>query len=225
MVPPLISAAHHKRRAQQSPQQRLDGGGRTGERLADDVVGDALGRSALDGKLGHGVRDLLHADRAEAGVETAEDTLLLDEAAGAANEAAGEGRVGDEADTGGLKRAEEDVGDELGAGGGAEVDGDLVVPGALVAEGLPGLDLEELDTTELEPACAPTACLVAERQRRLRLCPFNVRNPLGGQDALPSPPRGRTPPQNKVPPPPRRVCTALLSRARKAGGNVASHPG
>ena len=144
------------------------GGGRTGERLADDVVGDALGRSALDGKLGHGVRDLLHADRAEAGVETAEDTLLLDEAGGAADEAAGKGRVGDEADTGGLKRAEEDVGDELGAGGGAEVDGGLVVPGALVAEDLPGLDLEELDTTELEPACAPTAWLVAERQRRLR---------------------------------------------------------
>jgi len=60
--------------------------------------------------------------------------------------------LGDEADAAGLVGAEEDVGDELGHGGGGEVDGRLVVPGGLVADGLGDVDLEKLDTTELEPA-------------------------------------------------------------------------
>ena len=56
-----------------------------------------------------------------------------------------------QADARGLERAEEDVGDELGHGGGAEVDIGAVVPRTLLAHPGREVDLEELDAAELEP--------------------------------------------------------------------------
>jgi len=112
---------------------------------------DGIGGGALDGELGHGVGDLLAEDGDEAGVEAANALGLehLDEAIG---EAVAELGIGHGADADGLEGAEEEIGDELGTGGGSEVDGGLVVPGGLLAHLLDGLDLEELDTAELEPA-------------------------------------------------------------------------
>ena len=60
-------------------------------------------------------------------------TLLGNEALGAAHQTVGERGVRDETDAGGLERAEEDVGNGLGAGGGHEVDGGLELPGLLNA--------------------------------------------------------------------------------------------
>jgi hypothetical protein len=100
--------------------------------------------------------DLNGVTKNRTGVEALDRALLLDEAHEAADKAGGEGRVGDAADTGGLERAEEDVGDELGAGGGSEVDDRLVVPRTALTEDVGGLDLEELDTSELEPTCPTT---------------------------------------------------------------------
>ena len=92
---------------------------------------------------------LLEENGSETGVESA-DTLVLQHLAEAADEAAGIGGLGDETDTGSLKRAEGNVGEELGSGGGSEVDGSAVVGGGLKAEQVDALLLEELVTTELE---------------------------------------------------------------------------
>ena len=113
---------------------------------------DVLGGLTLDGELGHGVGDLLEEDGAEAAVESFEDTVVLDDLGEGGHEAGGVGGVGDEADTGGLEGTEEDVGDELGHGGGEQVDGSAVLPSLLLAEVLGEVDLEELNTSELEPA-------------------------------------------------------------------------
>mmetsp|Transcript_19424 Transcript_19424/g.52857 ORF Transcript_19424/g.52857 Transcript_19424/m.52857 type:complete len:332 (+) Transcript_19424:175-1170(+) len=111
-----------------------------------------LGHAALHGELRHGVRDLLEEDRAKAGVEAADDALLLHEPRRNAGEGRREGGVRDAPDAARLQGAEEAVGDELGAGGRPEVDGHAVVPRLLVSNGLHGLDLEELDAAKLEPA-------------------------------------------------------------------------
>ena len=124
--------------------------GKLSRGLAHGTV-DGIGGFALDGELGHGVGNLLAEDGDKAGVEAA-NTLSLEHLDGAVGEAVAELGVGNGTDTDGLKGAEEDIGDGLGAGGGSEVDGGLVVPGGLFAHLLDGLNLEVLNTAELEPA-------------------------------------------------------------------------
>lgn len=92
---------------------------------------------------------LLEQNGTETGVEGT-DTLVLQHLAEARDETAGVGGLGNETDTGGLERAEGNVGEELGAGGGTEVDESAVVGGSLVAKGVDGLLLEQLVTSELE---------------------------------------------------------------------------
>lgn len=92
---------------------------------------------------------LLEQNGAEATVEST-NTLLLGDLGETRDEARGEGGLGNETDTGGLKRAEGDVGEELGGTSRGEVDGGAVVGGRLVAEEANGLLLEELVTTELQ---------------------------------------------------------------------------
>ena len=120
-------------------------------RGADGSV-DSLGGSALDGKLGHRVGDLLEEDGDESRVEGAHEPVLGHHLLGARGHAVSVGRVGDEANAARLVRAEEAVGDELGHGGGGEVDLRLAVPRRLVTNRLGDVDLEELDATELEPS-------------------------------------------------------------------------
>lgn len=92
---------------------------------------------------------LLEENGTETRVESAE-TLLPVDLGETADQTASESGLRDETDTGGLEGAEGNVGEELGAGGGSEVDGGAVVGGALVAEEGDGLLLEELVTAELE---------------------------------------------------------------------------
>ena len=113
------------------------------------VYGD-LGRS-LHSELGHGVRDLLEEDGHQAGVPS-HDALALNQRPHGREGALGERGVRDLTDARGLQGAEEDVGNELGAGRGPKHDGGPHVPSLLVAQGLGELDLEELVAAELEPA-------------------------------------------------------------------------
>ena len=92
---------------------------------------------------------LLEADGPETGVEST-NTLGLEDLGEAANEAVGVGGLGDETDTSSLEGAECDVGEELGSGRRAEVDGGAVVGRVLIAEVVDRLLLEELVTSELE---------------------------------------------------------------------------
>ena len=92
---------------------------------------------------------LLEQDGAESRVETG-NTLLLHNTAKTAEETVGEGRLGDETDTGSLERAQGNVGHELSAGGGGEVDSGTVLGSRLEAKLVDGLLLEELVTTELQ---------------------------------------------------------------------------
>ena len=78
------------------------------------------------------------------------DTLGLDHLAHTVDKTLGKGGLGNETDTGGLKGAESNIGEELGSTGRGEVDGGTVVGSSLVAKGVDGLLLEELVTTELE---------------------------------------------------------------------------
>ena len=92
---------------------------------------------------------LLEQNGTESGVEST-DTLLLEDLGETAHETGSEGRLGDQTDTGGLKRAETDVSNELSGGGGSEVDSGAVVGSRLEAKEVDGLLLEELVTTELQ---------------------------------------------------------------------------
>lgn len=92
---------------------------------------------------------LLEENGSETGVEST-DTLVLDNLAEARDETAGVGGLRDETDTGGLKGAEGDIGEELSGSGRGEVDSSSVLGGSLVAESVNPLLLEELVTTELQ---------------------------------------------------------------------------
>jgi len=111
---------------------------------------DGLGSTLENDELGHGVGDLLKQDGAESRVETAENTILLQDARETRNETGGEGRLGNETDTGGLKRAEGNIGEELGDTGRNQVDGSTVVDGVLLTNRLDDGLLPELVTSELE---------------------------------------------------------------------------
>ena len=119
--------------------------------LSDGLV-DLLGCEALDCELGHGVGDLLEEDGAKAGVEAADDAVLGHELSHGCGHGGGKRGLRDEADAGGFEGAQEDVGDDLGSGGGGQVDVVALLPGLLGAQGLGGLGLEELHASELEPA-------------------------------------------------------------------------
>lgn len=142
-----------------------------GEVLLGEDTESSLSDLLVDDELGHGVGDpryqceqkglgdsilatkngslLLEEDRSESGVEST-DTLSLEHLGETTNQAIGIGGFGDETDTGGLERAEGDVGEELGGTGRGEVDTGSVVGGSLVAEEVDRLLLEELVSTELE---------------------------------------------------------------------------
>jgi hypothetical protein len=100
---------------------------------------------------------LLEQDRTEAGIEST-DTLVLQHLAEASNQAVGIGGLRHETDTGGLKRAQGDISEELGEGGRGEVDGGTVLTGSLVSEDVNGLLLEQLITSELESALKEVSC-------------------------------------------------------------------
>ena len=92
------------------------------------AIVNRIGGGALHGELGHGVGDLLAEDGTEAGVEAADEPSVLRHLGEAVHRGRRRTRVGDGADTDRLEGAEEEIGDELGAGGGSEVDGGLVLP-------------------------------------------------------------------------------------------------
>lgn len=146
--------------------------GTVGEGGLVDLTVDSLDDLLVHDELGHGVWDpirlsvsglwigkclgdwediLLEQEGTETGVERA-DTLSLEHLAEATDQAVGVGGLGNETDTGSLKRAKGDIGEELGARGRGEVDGGAVVGGSLVADEADGLLLEELVTSELEGA-------------------------------------------------------------------------
>lgn len=99
---------------------------------------------------------LLEQDRAETRVEST-NALVLQNLAKATDKTVGEVGLGDETDTGSLKRAEGDISEELGRGGRGEVDGGAVLRGCLIAEEIDALLLEELISTELEGALKEVA--------------------------------------------------------------------
>lgn len=113
------------------------------------TLGVTLISGLAEGKMGNNL--LLEQEGTEAGVERA-DTLSLEHLAESTDQAVGVCGLGNETDTGSLKRAKGDIGEELGARGGGEVDGGAVVGGSLVADEADGLLLEELVTSELEGA-------------------------------------------------------------------------
>lgn len=142
---------------------------------------DGLSSHALNGELGHGVGDLLEEDGTKTGVE-AHDTISGEHASSASTEALGEGGVGNGADADGLQRAEEEVSDELGHGGRGKVDVGAVLPSLLLTHGVGEVDLEELNTTELEPALDKVASsrgteTLGMRKERRRLNPPVARIP------------------------------------------------
>ena len=118
---------------------------------------DCLGDLLVDDELGHGVWNLLEQDGTETAVEST-DTFSSRDLAEATNQTGGEGGLGDQSNTGGLERAEGDVGEEFGEGGGGKVDGRSVVGGGLYSEEVDGLCLEEFITSELEGTLQEVTC-------------------------------------------------------------------
>jgi hypothetical protein len=103
------------------------------------------------GKGEEGGDVLLEQDRAEASVEGT-DTLILQHLAETTDETIGICRLGNETDTGGFKRAESNIGEELSESSGGEVHGGTVVGSSLVSEVVDGLLLEQLIASKLECA-------------------------------------------------------------------------
>ena len=157
----------------------VDGGvhGVGGGGFVDEVGVDALGDFFVDDEFGHGVGDSVHTrewldgggwvwqegvdvlfeqDRTEARVEGTKP-LRLRNLAEPAHQPAREGRLRDEANARRFQRTQRDVREELGAGGGGEVDGGAVVGGILVAQQGDGLLLEELVAAEFEGALQEVA--------------------------------------------------------------------
>lgn len=143
-----------------------EGSGETGDQTrtqVDDGLGSISSSGLVDGavnllrnlfiddELGHGVRDLLEENGAEAAVESTE-TFLAGDLAETGDETGCKGRLRDQTDTGGFEGAEGNVGEELGGSRGGEVDSGSVVGGSLIAEEVDGLLLEEFITSKLEGA-------------------------------------------------------------------------
>jgi len=145
---------------------RDDGSGHTGDKTGrqvetsllttgEGVLGlassgeDLLNGNLEDGELGHGVWDLLEENGTETSVEGT-GTLLTEDTEETTGKTVGERRLGDKTDTGGLERAEGNVGEELGDTRGTEVDGLTVLTGSVNTESVDGLLLPELVTSELQ---------------------------------------------------------------------------
>ena len=92
---------------------------------------------------------LLEEHGTETRVEST-NTLLAQNLRETRGETRSESGLRDETDTGGLKRAEGNVGEEFGGSGGSEVDGGSELGGPLNANLVDALLLEEFITTELE---------------------------------------------------------------------------
>ena len=92
---------------------------------------------------------LLEQDRTETSIEST-NTLILQHFAESTNESIGICGLGNETNTGSLKRAEGNVGEEFCEGGRGQVDGCAVVGGSLIAEEVDGLLFEEFISSKLE---------------------------------------------------------------------------
>jgi hypothetical protein len=103
-----------------------------------------------------GVNILLEEQGSEASVERG-NTLSLEDLGETADQTIGISWLRNETNTGSLERAKGDISEELGATSGREVDSGAVVGGGLEAEGVDGLGLEELVTSELEGALEEVA--------------------------------------------------------------------
>jgi len=100
---------------------------------------------------------LLEQDRTETSVEST-NALVLQHLAETSNKAIGICRLGNETDTGSLKRAKRDISEELSNTGRGEVNGCAVVGGSLETEDIDGLLLEQFITSELECALEEVSC-------------------------------------------------------------------
>jgi hypothetical protein len=122
-----------------------DGGGKTGNQTGTQVgnglhgwghillredTEDGLRSTLVHDELGHSVRNLLEQDGPESGIEGA-DTLVLEDLSKAAQQTGRKLGLGDETDTGGLERAQCNVGEELSERGGGQVDSGTVLLSSL----------------------------------------------------------------------------------------------
>ena len=129
---------------------------RAGLLLVKHVLVGKFGDLLVNDEFGHGVGDLLEEDGTKARVEGT-DALLAGDLGKARNKAGSEGGLGHQANAGGLERTKGNVSEELGGGRRHAVNGDAVVPGIVVADGVDGLLLEELVTAKLEGALQKVA--------------------------------------------------------------------
>jgi len=111
------------------------------------VVGDIT----LDYELGARVGDLLGENGTKARVESS-DPFGLGHLGKAITETAGPSGVRDGSDSDRFQGAEKDIGNEFGTRGRGNVNRSLVIPSLLFPKGLRGVDLEEFDSSELEPS-------------------------------------------------------------------------
>mmetsp|Transcript_7469 Transcript_7469/g.8480 ORF Transcript_7469/g.8480 Transcript_7469/m.8480 type:complete len:323 (+) Transcript_7469:246-1214(+) len=124
---------------------------RRGGGCADSMVDLFRGR-ALHGELRHCVRHLLEEDGAEARIEALDETILSSNLGRSSEQATRELGVGNQANSCCLQGAQEHISDGLGHGGSGQVNARAVLPGRFIAHRIDHVDLEELHTTELEPA-------------------------------------------------------------------------
>ena len=110
-----------------------------------------LSRFALDGKLGHSVRNLLEENGAKTSIET-HDSISGDKLGQTFGQRLGKGGIRDGANTNSLEGTEKQVGDKLSTGSRDEVDSVAVLPGLFRTELFGNVDFEELDSSKLEPA-------------------------------------------------------------------------
>merc|ERR1719447_1704838 len=115
--------------------------------LGYDVLIKSLDSLFETGKLHHRVRDLPHPERRQAFVESPQSLGLHDDGHGGP-EGFWEPGLGLDADFDSLERRESDVGEELGRGGGDEVERRPVEIGVLFADGVAVKDFEQLVETE-----------------------------------------------------------------------------
>ena len=145
-----------------------DGSGNSSNNTRSERDNDVLSTGAFSGGRAHGlvdvvssislhdelsasVRNLLGKDRNKTSVEST-NSLGLGNLLETVNKTVAELRIRDGTDTDSLQRTEEDISDKFSAGSRYHVDTGLVVPCTLGSEGRGSLDLEEFDSTELEPS-------------------------------------------------------------------------
>jgi hypothetical protein len=105
----------------------------------------------LHDKLGARVRNLLGQNGNKSRVEST-DSFRCCHLVESIHETVGPCRVRNGTDTDRFQGTEKDIRNKLGTGRRTNVNGGLVFPGLFFTHGLSGVDLEELDSTELEPS-------------------------------------------------------------------------